>query len=317
MKIIFSSSARDAKNPKPWLDAIAAALPDAEVWIWTPACVQGQADYAIVWAPPAELFATQRGLKAVFNIGAGVDGLMVLPYLPEGVPIVRLNDAGMTVQMAEYVCHALIRHTREFDVYAAQGKYQQWKMRQTINRTDFPVGVMGLGSIGARVAEAVAAFGYATSDRGACHLRATFYKPELSGLIKPEQIEGKAEMFVDFEDRLTVFDTLVLCRFYRDLYTWDRLGDMIHALTGLPAGKQDLRAVAASVSTLIRRFNIREGLVRNDDRLSPALHRSLEDSGKNITEDELAFMVREYYRLRGWDEQGIPPVDTIMKRGPK
>jgi len=162
MKIIFSFSARNARNPQPWLDAIAAALPDAEVWLWTPACSQSQADYAIVWAPPAELFATQRGLKAVFNIGAGVDGVMALPNLPEGLPLVRLNDAGMAVQMAEYVCHALIRHTREFDVYAAQGKDQQWKMRRPINRTGFPVGVMGLGSIGARVADAVAAFGYPT-----------------------------------------------------------------------------------------------------------------------------------------------------------
>jgi len=149
--------------------------------------------------------------------------------------------------------------------------------------------------------------GYATSDRGACHLRATFYKPEISGMIKPDQIEGKAEMFVDFEDRLTVFDTLVLCRFYRDLYTWERLGEMIHAVTGLPAKQQNLRAIAASVSTVIRRFNIREGLVRNDDRLSPALHRALADSGKNIKEDELAYMVKEYYRLRGWSDQGIPP----------
>ena len=148
---------------------------------------------------------------------------------------------------------------------------------------------------------------YAVSDRGACHLRATFYKPEISGMIKPDQIEGKAEMFMDFEDRLTIFDTLILCRFYRDLYTWERLGEMIPALTGVSAGKQDLRAVAASVSNLIRRFNLREGLVRDDDRLSPALHRALKDSGKIITEEELDYMVREYYRLRRWDDKGIPP----------
>ncbi len=159
MKIIFYFP---AKNSGPWLDAIAAALPDAEVWLWTPACARRQADYAIVWVPPAELFATQRGLKAVFNIGAGVDGVMALPNLPKGVPLIRLNDAGMAVQMAEYVCHALIRHTREFDVYAAQGKDHRWKMHRPINREAFPVGVMGLGSIGARVAEAVASFGYPT-----------------------------------------------------------------------------------------------------------------------------------------------------------
>jgi glyoxylate/hydroxypyruvate reductase A len=68
----------------------------------------------------------------------------------------------MAVQMAEYVCHALIRHTREFDVYAAQENDHRWKKRRPINREAFPVGVMGLGSIGAHVAEAVALFGYPT-----------------------------------------------------------------------------------------------------------------------------------------------------------
>ncbi len=149
--------------------------------------------------------------------------------------------------------------------------------------------------------------GYATSDRGACHLRATFYKPELSGVIKPDQIEGKADLFIDFEDRLTLFDTLILCRFYRDLYLWDRLGEMIGALTGLPSGKADLQARASAISTLVRRFNLREGLTAADDRLSPSLHQALQDSGRNITEAELAHMLGDYYRLRGWDARGIPP----------
>ena len=74
---------------------------------------------------------------------------------------------------------------------------------------------------------------YGTSDRGACHLRTTFYKPELSNMIDPEQIEGKAEMFVEWEDRLTIFDSLILCRFYRDLYQWEELATMIKGTTGL------------------------------------------------------------------------------------
>jgi len=58
---------------------------------------------------------------------------------------------------------------------------------------------------------------YVTAPRGACHLRTTFYKPELTGMIDPSQIEGKAELFIDYEDRMTIFDTLILCRFFRDL----------------------------------------------------------------------------------------------------
>jgi aldehyde:ferredoxin oxidoreductase len=68
---------------------------------------------------------------------------------------------------------------------------------------------------------------FATADRGACHLRATFHNPEIKGMIAPETIEGKAELLIDFEDRLTLMDTLILCRFYRDMYPWDRLGEII------------------------------------------------------------------------------------------
>ncbi len=159
MKIIFYSP---EKNSQPWLNEISAALPAAEAWAWTPSCATQQADFAICWAPPAELFASQHQLKAIFNIGAGVDSVMKLPNLPANVPIIRLNDAGMAVQMAEYVCHALIRHTRQFDAYDVHAKNREWKRERPIDRATFPVGVMGLGDIGARVAKAVAAFDYPT-----------------------------------------------------------------------------------------------------------------------------------------------------------
>jgi aldehyde:ferredoxin oxidoreductase len=145
---------------------------------------------------------------------------------------------------------------------------------------------------------------YATSDRGACHLRATFYKPELSGMIPPDQIEGKAEMFLDFEDRLAIFDTLILCRFYRDFYLWDVLGDVIHKVTGLDASETALKEKARAIASQIRRFNLREGMQPEDERLPKALHQALTDTGQVITEDQLEVMLKEYYLLQGWDETG-------------
>lgn len=147
---------------------------------------------------------------------------------------------------------------------------------------------------------------YATSDRGACHLRATFYKPELSGMIDPAQIEGKAKLFLDFEDRLTIFDTLILCRFYRDIYTWERLGEMIHAMTGFSKECENLKAAADAVSDIVRRFNIREGLKPEDDRLSKGLHKELKHTGHLLTAEELEIMLKEYYKLKSWDSNGIP-----------
>jgi len=152
---------------------------------------------------------------------------------------------------------------------------------------------------------------YATSDRGACHLRATFYKPELVGMIPPAQIEGKAELFLEFEDRLTIFDTLVLCRFYRDLYPWENLEKIIHALTGLDAGEDALRKRAADIATLVRRFNLREGMSKEDEWLSKGFFRKNEKTGDAITPEELGQMLREYYLLHGWDENGVPPEETI------
>ena len=147
---------------------------------------------------------------------------------------------------------------------------------------------------------------YATSDRGACHLRATFYKPELSGMISPDQIEGKAKLFIDFEDRLTIFDTLILCRFYRDLYPWEALGDLIHAVTGLDSQKDALQSKAANISTLIRRFNLREGLKPEDDRLPNTFYKKFQRTDHILRREELEAMLKEYYLLRGWDENGEP-----------
>ncbi|MBW1739780.1 MAG: aldehyde ferredoxin oxidoreductase family protein [Deltaproteobacteria bacterium] len=148
--------------------------------------------------------------------------------------------------------------------------------------------------------------GYATSDRGACHLRATFYKPELSGMIDPDAVEGKAAMFVDFEDRLTLFDALILCRFYRDLYPWEALCEIVQSVTGIEADKKRLKAISANISNMVRKFNIQEGLTPEDDRLPSRLHKEALKGGHRISEAELKKMVDDYYRLRGWDEQGKP-----------
>ena len=172
---------------------------------------------------------------------------------------------------------------------------------------DIAVHVKGLEPAGydPRVLKGVG-LGYATSDRGACHLRATFYKPELSGMIDPDTTEGKAAMFVDFEDRLTLFDALILCRFYRDLYPWEALYEIVQGVTGIEADKKTVTAISANISNMVRKFNIREGLKREDDRLPSRLHKEALKSGHRISEAELETMVTDYYRLRGWDEQGRP-----------
>lgn len=149
---------------------------------------------------------------------------------------------------------------------------------------------------------------YAINPRGACHLRATFYKPELSGLIDRDQIDGKAELYIDYEDRLTLFDTFVLCRFFRDLLQWDELATLVYGTTGMDLDKTGLKKIAANITDIVRLFNIREGATASDDTLPPPMFsKKVPPSHATITPDDLEQMVQDYYRLRGWDEQGVPP----------
>lgn len=142
-------------SPEPWLAGLRRALPAAQVHLWQSG--DAPAEMAVVWAPPQQFFDEQTQLKAIFNIGAGVDALMKLRLPPHAV-VVRLDDAGMAVQMAEYVCQAVIRHFRELDAYAKGIQVGQWTFRKPRQRASFPVGIMGLGVLGARVAQALRGF---------------------------------------------------------------------------------------------------------------------------------------------------------------
>ncbi len=145
------------QKPEPWQEGLQAALPDATVSVWQPGAAA--ADYAVVWAPPQAFFDEQPGLKAAFNTGAGVDALLGLRVAPS-TRLVRLDDAGMSVQMAEFACHAVIRHFRELDAYEADVREGRWSYRKPRARADFPVGVMGLGVLGERVARALTVFDF-------------------------------------------------------------------------------------------------------------------------------------------------------------
>jgi glyoxylate/hydroxypyruvate reductase len=163
----------DKLPPEPWVQGLQQAFPQASVCAWAPGAPV--ADHAIVWAPPQQFIDEQRGLKTLFNIGAGVDALLQL-QLPPDLQVVRLDDAGMSVQMAEYVCHAVIRHFREFDGYDTDTQAGKWSYRKPRSRADFAVGVMGLGVLGERVAKALQVFefpvnGYSRSAKNLSGIR--------------------------------------------------------------------------------------------------------------------------------------------------
>ncbi|MGC8701379.1 MAG: 2-hydroxyacid dehydrogenase [Thiomonas sp.] len=120
-----------------------------------------QAEFALVWRPEAEWLAGQMGLRAVFNLGAGVDAIAPLLHrLHPGVPLIRLEDAGMGRQMADYVAEGVLHAYRRMLDYAEQQAQQRWQPLPLPPRASFTVGFLGLGQMGAAAARRVAAMDF-------------------------------------------------------------------------------------------------------------------------------------------------------------
>jgi len=147
-------------SPQGWREALSRAFGaaglDVDLQVWSGRSMGAR--YAIVWLPPAELFAAERELRAVFNLGAGVEAL--IPRVPPELPIIRLVDAGMAAEIAEYVCFAIARIHRGLDRFAPPPRgSRDWNAPHP--RDERPrVGVLGLGAMGLAVLEAAQRFGH-------------------------------------------------------------------------------------------------------------------------------------------------------------
>lgn len=167
LRIVFCSKESQSQA---WLDALRAAFAAqglaVDLW-WRDAARSEidsdarQADIALVWRPPAALFAEQRALKLVYNLGAGVDALLAMPAFPRTATLLRLEDAGMSEALAEYVLAAVLRVYRGFDRYAIQQRAARWQPLPLRERAQFRIGVLGLGVIGGAIASVLARHGFA------------------------------------------------------------------------------------------------------------------------------------------------------------
>lgn len=143
-----------------WAEDLARALPGAETVGWQEGETLPACDHAVLWNPAPSLLPQLAQLKAVFLMGAGADAILKFGDALPDVPIVRLGDTGMAVQMAEYVAYATLRYFRRFDEYEEQARHGLWTPLPAHEKEDFTVGVMGLGKLGLRVVETMRSFGF-------------------------------------------------------------------------------------------------------------------------------------------------------------
>jgi aldehyde:ferredoxin oxidoreductase len=152
--------------------------------------------------------------------------------------------------------------------------------------------------------------GFATTARGACHLRATMYKPELMGVTAYGEVTDKAPVYVDWEDRLTIMDTLIYCRFYRDMVQWPYITAVVNAVIGTDYTEDDLHRIANRIITMTHDYNAARGIGRETEKLPKWVSdKPMEDEeGLTFPQDEMAYMLGEYYELRGWGD--LPPLEA-------
>ena len=157
MVILFQS---DTDDPGPWRSALTRALPGIEFRVWPALGRAEEIDYALVWKPPPGMLASLPRLKAVLSLGAGVDHIFCDPQLPHGVPITRMLDAGLAVQMSEYALYGVLHFHRRMDRYAEQQRSGEWRQLPAVPPQQRTIGVLGLGVLGLDFARKAAALGF-------------------------------------------------------------------------------------------------------------------------------------------------------------
>ena len=233
-------------------------------------------------------------------------------YIPEkDVPFpMRFGDAEIMIKM---VCLMGDREGVLGDLLA-EGSYRlaehygHAELSMSAKKQEFPAydprAVKGIG------------LHYATSNRGGCHVRGYTIAPEVLGW--PMQLdrltyEGKAGLVKMFQDFTAVVDSSSMCLFtFFGMPNMSDYSPILRAITGIPYTDEELLKAGERIWNLERLWNLRAGFTKKDDTLPPRLLKEPIPSGASKGEIcELDKMLPEYYRLRGWDEEGIPTKEKL------
>ena len=160
---------------------------------------------------------------------------------------------------------------------------------------------------------------YATSNRGGCHVRGYMISPEILGL--PEKLdrfslEGKALWVKNFQDMTAVIDSLGICLFTSFALGADDYRDMFNAILGQNWTTETLLQAGERIWNLERTFNLKAGIQPEEDKLpSRFLAEPIPAGPSKGHVHRLAELLPQYYKERGWDENGIPTAAKLTRLG--
>ena len=190
-------------------------------------------------------------------------------------------------------------------------KYGKPELSMSVKGQEFPAydsrGIQGMGLT------------YATSNRGACHLRSYTVASEVLGIPEktdPLVSEGKAGLVKAFQDATAVFDSAGICVFTSFAWSLEDVAPQIDAACEGDWSVDTLLEVGERIWNLERNFNNAAGFTAADDKLPERLLKDAAKTGpaKGLT-NQLATMLPEYYQLRGWTKDGVPTNETMNRLG--
>ena len=148
-----------SKNLKPWLKAFKSYDDQVEVYCYDDAVALEKITTAVVWNHRPGLFKQLPNLKLIASLGAGVDHIMNDPDIPPQVSITRIIGDGLSGPMSNFCIGAILHHQRQFDKYLIDKSTKTWDQEPNPER-EINVGIMGLGALGADLAEKLNYLGF-------------------------------------------------------------------------------------------------------------------------------------------------------------
>ncbi|MCC6316031.1 MAG: aldehyde ferredoxin oxidoreductase family protein [Thermomicrobiales bacterium] len=151
------------------------------------------------------------------------------------------------------------------------------------------------------------ALGLAVATRGACHNRSSAYEIDFSDRLDPNAaVRARAQAALEAEDNAALLDSLTICKFLRHVFVDlpSEAAELHRLVTGLPTTDADLRRAGATITTVKKRFNQRQGWTRALDTLPPRLLADDADATA-LTRANLDALVDAYYAVRGWSPEGL------------
>ncbi|MGE5223417.1 MAG: aldehyde ferredoxin oxidoreductase family protein [Omnitrophica WOR_2 bacterium] len=160
---------------------------------------------------------------------------------------------------------------------------------------------------------------FATSNRGACHMRGNMLGPEvlsLPRLIDRLAYQGKAGIVSVHQNSAAIVDSLVVCKFTNMAVAEEYFARLLTAVSGIKFTADDLMRIGERVWNMERLYNLREGFTRLDDTLPVRLLKEPVPSGPSAGYTvHLEPMLEEYYQFRGWSKEGVPTPAKLKELG--